>query len=85
MIRMIALFVFLSGIAGVASAHDSCTVHRDGWKPSWHCTEDGDHDRVQKKVVVAPEIDPASAVAGLTMLFGGLAVLRGRRKNLKAE
>jgi hypothetical protein len=30
--------------------------------------------------VKAPEIDPASAMAGLTMLAGGLAVLRGRRK-----
>jgi hypothetical protein len=29
--------------------------------------------------VAAPEIDPASAMAGLTMLAGGLAVLRGRR------
>jgi hypothetical protein len=28
----------------------------------------------------APEIDPASAAAGVTLLFGGLAVLRGRRK-----
>ena len=27
----------------------------------------------------APEIDPASAVAALTLLLGGLAVLRGRR------
>jgi hypothetical protein len=30
--------------------------------------------------VKAPEIDPASAMAGLTMLAGGLAVLRGRRR-----
>lgn len=29
--------------------------------------------------VPAPEIDPASAMAGLTLLAGGLAVLRGRR------
>jgi hypothetical protein len=29
--------------------------------------------------VSAPEIDPASAVSGLTMLLGGLAVFRGRR------
>lgn len=29
--------------------------------------------------VAAPEIDPAAAVAGLTLLAGGLAVLRGRR------
>jgi hypothetical protein len=28
----------------------------------------------------APEIDPASATSGLTLLLGGLAVLRGRRK-----
>ncbi len=27
----------------------------------------------------APEIDPSSAIGGLTLLFGGLAVLRGRR------
>ncbi len=34
--------------------------------------------------VKAPEIDPASAIAGLTMLGAGLAVLRGRRrKNTK--
>jgi len=30
--------------------------------------------------VKAPEIDPASAMAGLAMLAGGLAVLRGRRR-----
>jgi hypothetical protein len=29
--------------------------------------------------VAAPEIDAASAVAGLTLMLGGLAVLRGRR------
>ena len=29
-----------------------------------------------------PEIEPASAVGGLTLLFGGLAVLRGRRAKL---
>jgi hypothetical protein len=28
----------------------------------------------------APEIDPASAASGLTLLLGGLAVLRGRRR-----
>jgi hypothetical protein len=28
----------------------------------------------------APEIDPASAASGLTLVFGGLAVLRGRRR-----
>jgi hypothetical protein len=31
------------------------------------------------RTVSAPEIDPASALAGLTLLAGGLAVMRGRR------
>ena len=33
-----------------------------------------------RDVVSAPEITPASAASGLTLLLGGLAVLRGRRK-----
>jgi hypothetical protein len=37
------------------------------------------HDRSSVVPVAAPEIDPASVVAGLTLLGGGLAVLRGRR------
>jgi hypothetical protein len=39
--------------------------HRGGW--------DG-------KPVKAPEIDPASAASGLTLLLSGLAVIRGRRE-----
>jgi hypothetical protein len=30
--------------------------------------------------VSAPEFDPASAIVALTLLSGGLAVLRGRRR-----
>jgi hypothetical protein len=33
----------------------------------------------------APEIDPASAVAALTMLAGTLAVIRGRRVKTNSE
>lgn len=29
--------------------------------------------------VAAPEIDPGSAITGVTLLLGGVAVLRGRR------
>jgi hypothetical protein len=29
--------------------------------------------------LAAPEIDPASAISALTLLAGGLAVIRGRR------
>jgi hypothetical protein len=35
-------------------------------------------------VVRAPEIDPASAMSGLTLLLGGLAVARGRRSKQAA-
>lgn len=34
---------------------------------------------VAHAAVRAPELDPASAVAALTLMSGGLAVLRGRR------
>jgi len=34
---------------------------------------------VTTPTVTAPEIDPASAMSGLVMLMGGLAVMRGRR------
>jgi len=33
-----------------------------------------------KHVTAAPEIDPASAISALTLLAGGLAVIRGRRR-----
>jgi hypothetical protein len=35
--------------------------------------------------VKAPEIDLASAVSGLSLLFGGIVVLRGRRKVLTSS
>jgi hypothetical protein len=46
------------------------------------CTFAGDGLATFGNVLVAraaPEIDPASAVSGLTLLLGGLVVLRGRR------
>lgn len=33
-----------------------------------------------KSITAAPEMDPASVASALTLLFGGLAVLRGRRR-----
>jgi hypothetical protein len=66
------LLLAASGVANVAYAKDS----GDGaWKFRWH-----DHDRAAVSPVAAPEIDPASLVAGVTLLCGGLAMLRGRRQ-----
>ena len=33
-----------------------------------------------KSITAAPEMDPASVTSALTLLFGGLAVIRGRRR-----
>jgi LPXTG-motif cell wall-anchored protein len=69
MVRQFCIAALLMTMAGVASAGD-----RDRCEHFW-CKPDFD-----PKPVRAPEIDPASAMAGLTMLAGGLAVLRGRRR-----
>jgi hypothetical protein len=39
------------------------------------------HAPLAADAVAAPEIDPTSAAAGLTLLLGGMAILRGRRVN----
>jgi hypothetical protein len=82
MIRKFAVASVLSAVAGIASATPlgvSCTTHYFlGFIPHEVCTDA--HPRKHK--VAAPEIDAASAVAGLTLMIGGLAVLRGRRSNI---
>ena len=65
MLRLAVILALAQGMIVAAYADD-----RD--RPYPHSP---DHERVHK----APEIDPASAIAGLTLLAGGLAVLRGRR------
>jgi hypothetical protein len=35
--------------------------------------------------MMAPEVDPASAASGLTLLFGSLAIFRGRKRRSFAE
>jgi hypothetical protein len=78
MIRKLALAIVLTTAAGIASATPpgvSCTTHYFlGIFPYEVCTK-----APPTKPVAAPEIDAASAVAGLTLMIGGLAVLRGRR------
>jgi hypothetical protein len=71
MIRKIAVALALTALTGVASA--SVPECRE---VLWLSFCDTGHTDI---VVKAPEIDPASAMAGLTLLAGGLAVLRGRK------
>ncbi len=80
MVRKIGLALVLMTLAGVASASggnsDKC------FQILWFtfCPTGRSEEPVK-----APEIDPASAMAGLTLLAGGLAVLRGRRKQAKGN
>jgi len=80
MMKKIGLMVLLAAMSGVASAGGTgevCTTKYlfFGLISYRSCTHGGGG------TVSAPEIDPASAMAGLTLLMGGLAVLRGRRLN----
>ena len=76
MVRNIGLALALMTMAGVASARDS-----DKWSAG-----DSDNNKSHKhEPVKAPEIDPSSAMAGLTLMIGGLAVLRGRRSKITKE
>ena len=83
MVRKLALGILLASVAAVASAVPApggyvCTKE-SFWFWTWeNCEKHG-------KTVTAPEIDPASAMGGLTLMVGGLLVLRGRRsKDAKA-
>jgi len=40
--------------------------------------EGGSHESVGSHSFAAPEIDPSSAISALTLLCGGLTVMRGR-------
>jgi hypothetical protein len=72
MIRTVALAVLsLSLAAGVASADQRSPDQRGGW---WWGNPHS-----------APELDPGSVMSGLTLLLGGLTILRaGRRKDTDA-
>ena len=82
MVRKFGLAILLATLAGIASATPSgvsCTTEYFwGIFPYEVCT----YDPSRKHVVAAPEMDAASAVAGLTLMIGGLAVLRGRRRKV---
>ncbi len=81
MVRKLALAIVLTTAAGIASATVStvtCTTHWFlGIFPYEVCTHNP-----PPKPVAAPEIDASSAIAGLTLVMGGLAVLRGRHRKI---
>jgi hypothetical protein len=78
--RALGLAILLLGATGVATA-DQDDHH--GWDHDTGLGWDHDRDRgwsdKHSLPTQAPEIEPASLGAALTLLGGGLAVLRGRR------
>jgi hypothetical protein len=75
MSKLIVSAALLMLTAGVASAGEE--RNWISWQPGHgddHPTFGGD-----QRQVMAPEIDPASSVAAMTLLVGGLVVLRGRK------
>lgn len=78
MLKKIGLTVLLATLAGAASANDSsCKPEQFWWFTIDICTPVDHHTSPAS----APEIDPASAMSALTLVLGGLAVIRSRRKN----
>jgi len=73
MLRLLAILALTLGMAGATYADDDSRSHDS--KSHDDSRSGDDSPRVHR----APEIDPAGAIAGLTLLAGGLAVLRGRR------
>jgi len=59
---------------GSATASDGCT-----YNPVAGCGTGGGTGAVGKWSVAAPEMSPASAISGLLLVIGGVAVLRGHR------
>jgi hypothetical protein len=82
MIKKIGLVVLLTALSGVASAAGACKIEYIlGIIPIEMCSPSGNP---RSGPAAAPEIDPASAIAGLTLVTGCLAILRGRRSKTKA-
>jgi hypothetical protein len=79
---LVLMAVTSSAHAGPGQGGDSsllCEI--EGWLGiATSCSDDHDHGgRRHHEPVPAPEIDPSAAASALTLLMGGLAVLRSRR------
>ncbi len=76
--KQVALAIALMSVAGAASAAPG-TNPLCVWLP-FLCAAP-----VKPSPLTAPEIDPSSAIAAMSLLVGGLAVLRGRRSKATEE
>jgi len=78
--KLIGIVILSLGAATAAQAYDSHGGQaKFAPKHSFLWFYGVNHKDPKKPPMVAPEIDPATALSGFTMLAGGLAVIRGRR------
>lgn len=79
--RTLKLSQDLETTSGASAEHsDTAQVHWHFGAKGWGDDRDTSTIQIQKAPPVsAPEVDSRSAVCALTVLLGGLAVLRGRR------
>jgi len=90
MAKKIVLGILLLGMTGVASAadplvYDACTDLKGLDKYLDKLPVCQKVIAAETKAVAAPEMDPATAIAGLTLLLGGTAVIRGRRSRIAKD
>lgn len=69
MLKLILGFILSLGVGGAI-------LFESHW---WQEYEQHHHKPTTGHTVATPEIDPAGTLSGLTLLAGGLMVLRGRR------
>jgi hypothetical protein len=91
MIKALGLAILLVAVANVASAGQNNgdgflnTVITDVCKDYPNIVFCKDFDIKVPNTLTAPEIDAGSAMAGMTILLAGLAVVRGRRAKKSKE
>jgi hypothetical protein len=89
MIKALGLAILLAAAANVASAGQQGNINTlitDVCKDYPKLDAKIDATALCRgKVITAPEIDAASAMAGMTILLAGLAVVRGRRTKRSKE
>ena len=75
------IVVMLAVALGAATAANAGIAYRDFGNTRGYVHQTmSSTSSTTTSAAAAPEIDPAGMLSGLTLLLGGLAVLRGRRK-----
>jgi hypothetical protein len=78
--RILAILATAGLSVGSLSAHAAVDGFFPGSPPPVASGNPWNFNGPRGGTMQAPEIDPASAISGMTLLMGGIVVLRGKRK-----